>query len=157
MNSRLTVAAHVLGIIAHLEREEHRGATSEELAESVGTNAVVIRRVLGQLKAAGLIDSRRGAGGGSVLRRDPRAITLRDVYDAVEDDGCGLIGRHAGAVGEHCPVAPVIAQYLDELYVEAEEALKRTLQAVTVDAMSREVIARVRQCRDEAAPTSRSA
>jgi Rrf2 family protein len=157
MNSRLTVAAHVLGMIAHLEREERRGATSEELAESVGTNAVVIRRVLGQLKAAGLIDSRRGAGGGSVLRRDPRSITLRDVHEAVEEDGCGLIGRHASAVGARCPVAPVIAQYLDELYVEAEEALKRTLDAVTVDAMSREVIARVRQRCGDTAPTARLA
>ena len=147
MNSRLTVAAHVLGIIAHLEREEGRGATSEELAESVGTNAVVIRRVLGQLKAAGLVHSRRGAGGGSVLGRDPREITLRAVYEAVQEEGCGLIGRHAGALGEHCPVAPVIAHYLDELYVEAEEALKRTLASVTVDAMSREVMARVRRGR----------
>lgn len=83
MNSRLPVAGHVLGIIAHLEREE----------------------------------------------------------------GCGLIGRHAGALGAHCPVAPVIAHYLDELYVEAEEALKRTLARVTVDAMSRDVMARVRHCR----------
>lgn len=146
MNSRLTVAAHVLGLIAYLEREERRGATSDELAESVGTNAVVIRRVLLQLKAAGLIDSRRGAGGGSVLGRDPRQITLRAVYEAVQDDGCGLIGRHAGALGEHCPVAPVMASYLDELYTDAEEALKATLANVTVDSMSREVMARVRAC-----------
>lgn len=155
MNSRLTVAAHVLGIIAYLEREERRGATSDELAESVGTNAVVIRRVLGQLKAAGIVDSRRGAGGGSVLSRDPRDITLRVVYEAVQDDCCELIGRHAGAVGANCPVAPVIANYLDELYVEAEEALKRTLAGVTIDAMSREVMERVRSCRGgSAAPTA---
>ncbi|WP_439643521.1 Rrf2 family transcriptional regulator [Gemmatimonas sp.] len=146
MNSRLTVASHVLGMIASLEREEGRGATSDELASSVGTNAVVIRRVLGQLKTAGIIDTRRGAGGGSVLSRDPRDITLRAVYEAVEDDCGGLIGRHAGALGEHCPVAPVIADYLNSLYVEAEEALKRTLADVTVDAMSREVMARVRGC-----------
>lgn len=151
MNSRLTVAAHVLGIISYLEREEGRGATSDELAQSVGTNAVVIRRVLGQLKSAGLVDTRRGAGGGSVLSRDPREITLRAVYEAVEDDACTLIGRHASAVGAECPVAPVIASYLDGLYVEAEEALKRTLGEVTVDAMSREVMTRVRSCRGASA------
>jgi Rrf2 family protein len=153
MNSRLTVAAHVLGIIAYLEREEGRGATSDELAESVGTNAVVIRRVLGQLKGAGIVDSRRGAGGGSVLARDPREITMRDVYEAVQDESCELIGRHANGVGEDCPVAPVIAEYLDELYVDAEEALKRTLARVTVDSMSREVLARVR-ARIGGAPTN---
>lgn len=144
MNSRLTVASHVLGLIAYLEREEGRGATSDELAESVGTNAVVIRRVLGQLKAAGIVDSRRGAGGGSVLARDPREITLRTVYEAVQEEGSALIGRHANGVGKDCPVAPVIAEYLDELYVDAEEALRHTLARVTVDAMSRDVVHRVR-------------
>ncbi len=144
MNSRLTVASHVLGLIAYLERERGRGATSDELAESVGTNAVVIRRVLGQLKLAGLVDSRRGAGGGSVLARDPRDITLRAVYEAVQEHGSDLIGRHANGVGEDCPVAPVIAEYLDELYIDAEEALKRTLAQVTVDSMSKDVMTRVR-------------
>ena len=145
MNSRLTVASHVLGLIAYLEREEGRGATSDELAESVGTNAVVIRRVLGQLKNVGIVDSRRGAGGGSVLARDPKELTLRAVYEAVQDQGGEIIGRHANGVGEDCPVAPVIAEYLDELYMDAEEALKRTLAQVTVDSMSKEVMARVRQ------------
>lgn len=144
MNSRLTVAAHVLGIIAFLEREEGRGATSDELAESVGTNAVVIRRVLGQLKSAGIVDSRRGAGGGSVLARDPGEITLRAVYEAVQDESCELLGRHANGVGADCPVAPVIAEYLDEVYLDAEEALKRTLARVTVDSMSKDVMERVR-------------
>lgn len=144
MNSRLTVAAHVLGLIAFLEREEGRGATSDELAESVGTNAVVIRRVLGQLKHAGIVDSRRGAGGGSVLARAPESITLRTVYEAVQEDGAELLGRHANGVGADCPVAPVIAEYLDELYLDAEEALKRTLARVTIDTMSRDVMARAR-------------
>ena len=152
MNSRLTVAAHVLGLIAYLEREEGRGATSDELAESVGTNAVVIRRVLGQLKHAGIIDSRRGAGGGSVLARDPGAITLRAVYDAVQDEGRELLGRHANGVGADCPVAPVIAEYLDEVYLDAEEALKRALARVTIDSLSKDVMERVR-ARMAAAPT----
>lgn len=145
MNSRLTVAAHVLGIIAYVERNQHRATTSDELASSVGTNPVVVRRVLSQLKQAGLVDSRRGVGGGSILARDPREITMRMVYEAVEERDCELIGRHAGCVGEDCQVAPVIAEYLDELYADAEEALLRTLSAVTVDAMSRAVMDRVQR------------
>ena len=90
MNSRLTVASHVLGMIAFCEREGGRGITSDELAESVGTNAVVIRRILAQLKHAGLITSRRGAGVGSVLARPASAITLRMVHDAVHEE-CELI------------------------------------------------------------------
>jgi len=144
MNSRLTVAAHVLGMIAFCEREEGRGVTSEELAESVGTNAVVVRRVLSQLKHAGLVDSRRGAGGGSVLARPASDITLRMVHEAVQDECAEILGRHASAVGQQCPVAPVIASYLDDLYREAEEALRATLAGVTIEQMSLDVMQRLR-------------
>jgi len=144
VNSRLTVAAHVLGMIAFCEREEGRGVTSEELAESVGTNAVVVRRVLSQLKHAGLVDSRRGAGGGSVLARPASDITLRMVHEAVHEDCAEIIGRHASAVGQECQVAPVIADYLDELYREAEEALRASLARVTIEQMSLDVMQRLR-------------
>lgn len=151
MNSRLTVASHVLGMIAFCEREDGRGITSDELAESVGTNAVVIRRVLAQLKHAGLIDSRRGAGGGSVLARPAGEITLRMVHEAVHDEQCELIGRHAGDVSAVCPVAPVIAEYLEEIYREAEEALRQTLAQVTIEELSHDVMRRVEQRRTSVA------
>lgn len=145
MNSRLTVASHILGMLAFFEREQRPPATSEELAESLGTNAVVVRRVLSDLKVAGLVDSKRGPGGGSVLARDPRQITLRQAYDAICTDGEQLLGRYPGEVGPTCQVAPVIAEYLDELFHEAEEALVRRLGEVTVDQMSREIVNRLRR------------
>jgi len=145
MNSRLTVASHILGMLAFFEREKKPPATSEELADSLGTNPVVVRRVLSDLKAAGLVDSKRGPGGGSVLARDPRQITLRQAYDAVCVEGEQLLGRYPGDVGPACQVAPVIAQYLDELFQEAEEALVRRLGQVTVDEMSREIVSRLQR------------
>lgn len=145
MNSRLTVAAHVLALLAHRERQGGPAATSDELAKSVGTSPVVVRRVLAQLQAAGLVASRRGAGGGTVLARDPRRITLRQAYEAVEEADAGILGRHAAGVGESCNVAPVIAEYLDELYAEAEEALLAKLGEVTVDAMTADILDRLRR------------
>ncbi len=145
MNSRLTVAAHILGLLAAREGMSDGSTTSETLASSVGTNPVVVRRVLAQLKAAGLVDSRRGVGGGTVLARSPHEITLRMVYEAVDPHDCDMIGRHAGDVGAACAVAPVIAEYLDELYAEAEEALRRRLELVTVAQMAQSVMDRVRR------------
>jgi DNA-binding IscR family transcriptional regulator len=155
MNSRLTVAAHILGLLAAREEMAACSVTSEQLAASVGTNAVVVRRVLGQLKAAGLVDSRRGVGGGTVLARNPREITLRMVYEAVETDDVEMLGRHASALGAGCTVAPLIAEYLDELYADAEEALRRRLELVTVAQMAQSVMERVRRQRlasDTSAP-----
>ncbi len=145
MNSRLTVAAHILGLLAAREEMAACSTTSEQLASSVGTNAVVVRRVLGQLKAAGLVDSRRGVGGGTVLARNPSEITLRMVYEAVEADDAEMLGRHASALGAGCAVAPLIAEYLDELYADAEEALRRRLELVTVAQMAQSVMDRVRR------------
>lgn len=143
----MTMASHILGLLAYFEREQSRGVTSEELAESIGTNPVVVRRVLGDLKAAGLIDSRRGPGGGSVLARDAKTITLRHAYEAVRGDHQHLLGGYTGEVSARCQVAPVIAAYLDDLYREAEEALVRRLEQVSVDEMSRDIVSRLRRAR----------
>lgn len=92
MNSRLAIATHIWGIVAHRERDARGPVTSDELAESIGTNAVVVRRVLARLKDAGLVESRRGVGGGTVLARDPQLINLRQAYESVYETGAEVWG-----------------------------------------------------------------
>ncbi|MNI79545.1 putative HTH-type transcriptional regulator YwnA [compost metagenome] len=57
--------------------------TSEWIAGSVNTNAVVIRRITGMLKKAGLVNVTSGTGGAS-LNKELKEITLLDVYRSVE-------------------------------------------------------------------------
>ena len=52
---------------------------SEQVAESVNTNPVVIRRMLLELAEAGLVVSQTGSLGGSKLANDPSKTTLLDV------------------------------------------------------------------------------
>lgn len=78
-DTRLAVAIHILALMSFAGNEYK---TSDLLALSVNTNAVVIRRLIGQLKAAGLVDVRRGVGG-TTLTKKPENITLLDVYKAV--------------------------------------------------------------------------
>ena len=59
MSSKTSVAIHILTMLA-LKGE--CVVTSELIAESVNTNPVVIRRLMGLLREAGLVDSRPGAG-----------------------------------------------------------------------------------------------
>ena len=77
MTSRFTVAIHILSL---LDLNKGVSRTSEELAMSVNTNPVVIRKILGILKKAGLIHIQMGQGGGATLAVEPEKITLRDVY-----------------------------------------------------------------------------
>ena len=78
-DTRLAVAAHILALLSFTGKEYK---SSDLLARSVNTNAVVVRRLTGQLKKAGLVDVRRGVGG-TTLNRKPEDITLLDVYKAV--------------------------------------------------------------------------
>jgi DNA-binding IscR family transcriptional regulator len=76
-NSRFAVAVHVLTLMAWAEDESLK---SEQVAESVNTNAVVIRRMVCELAEAGLVVSQKGSTGGSRLARNSQEITLLDVF-----------------------------------------------------------------------------
>ena len=137
MNNQLAIALHILGFLASRGDEP---LTSETLAATYGTSPVVLRRVLAKLRRAGLVATRRGVGGGSVLARQPSAINLREAYEAVAEDTEILRRPASGCSGR---VATIVAGYIDELYAEAEQALLGKLEAVTVAEMDREVRARI--------------
>lgn len=138
MSSELAVGLHIVGFLTARRGEP---ITSETLAETYGTSPVVIRRVLSKLSKAGLVETRRGVGGGSVLAQDSAACTLRDVYEAVVEDQPLLRRPPRDGSG----VAKVLADYINDLYGEAEEALLSRLGSVTVEEMDATV--RPRICR----------
>lgn len=138
-SSRMTVATHALTWMAWVCPKRPDGiVTSEQIASSVKTNPVVIRRVLGSLRAAGLVESQRGQGAGWRLTRSPESITLRDVYLAVEPDP--LIALHAAPPNQDCPVGRGIPPVLREVYDRAEESMKAELAAVTIADVARETV-----------------
>jgi Rrf2 family protein len=143
MTCRFTLAVHILGMLAWSMRDRGEPVTSEELANSINTNPVVVRRVLGDLRRAGLVETKRGVGGGVTLARSATAITLRDAYEAIEE-GEDLFGGYPSGPNPRCAVGPTLAVYLEEVFGRAEESLKKSLGRVTVDSMVKEIVARVR-------------
>lgn len=55
------------------------------IADAHGINSGFLVQILLQLKAAGLVESVRGASGGYQLARTPEEISLADVLNCVED------------------------------------------------------------------------
>src|ERR1043165_8077553 len=80
---RFAFAVHVLAVLA-LQRAMGAGACSDKLAHSVNTNPVVIRRLLSQLRKAGLVTTQKGSTGGAALGCPPESISLDAVYRAIE-------------------------------------------------------------------------
>lgn len=136
-SSRFAVAAHILTLLMQGRDEP---VTSEFIAGSVNTNPVVIRRVLGALRTARLVTSQGGNGGGWRLVGNPEAITLRDVYRAVEDEV--LFPLHHRPPNPHCPVGRHIQQVLSGRFAAATQVMEEELARTTVADMLREVQAR---------------
>jgi Rrf2 family protein len=129
-NSRVTIAVHALAWLALAERRGQRVLTSEQVAASVNTNPVVIRRSLGELRRAGLVAVRHGAGAGWSLARPPEDITLLDVYEAVEPSP--LFGMHHTEPNLECPVGRGIRPALDQVYGEVEQVLRAALERTSI-------------------------
>ena len=142
-SSRLPVATHILLCIALLGHE-HK-TTSTFLAGSVGVNPVIVRNVLGQLKAAGLVAVEPGVGGAS-LTKDPAEITLCDVLEAVEDD-TSVFHMHEHPSPE-CPIGRNVHAVLGMELDAAEQAMLDRLASTTLANLAdatRERIARQEQ------------
>ncbi|MEK0313356.1 Rrf2 family transcriptional regulator [Cohnella sp. 56] len=139
ISSRFSIGVHILALLAIRPQDHH---TSEWLAGSVGTNPVVIRRVLGLLKKAGLANVRAGSGG-ATLARELDEITLLDVYRAVDVVEAGNLFHMHEQPNPNCPVGANIEQVLRLLMLKAQSALEGVLAAVTlrelVDVLAMEI------------------
>ena len=140
-NSRMTVAVHALAWMALAQRQGHGTLTSDQIAASVNTNPVIIRRSLGALRRKGLVRVRHGAGAGWSLARPPEEITLLHVHDAV---GQGPpFGLHHTEPNLECPVGKGIGPALGDIYSEIEQSMRRELALVSVaDVLRQTLLAR---------------
>ena len=128
ISSRFTIAIHVLSCIETFKNEK---VTSDFLAGSVNVNPIVIRRLLQQLKAAGIINVIRGTGGAQIAK--PLSdITLLDIYHAVEcvDDG-GLFHFHENP-NPKCPVGRNIHNVLDEKLERIQRVMEQEMSGITM-------------------------
>jgi len=131
-DSKLSSVLHVLLHLAHSDRP----MTSEQMAAMLGTNPVLVRRVLAGLRERGYISSERGHGGGWSVTCDLAQVTLRDVYDAVGAPTVFAMGNR----NEHssCLVEQAVNASLADAFAEAEALLVERLGQVTLADLSRD-------------------
>src|SRR3979411_3534045 len=97
---QFTIAAHIMAALGYCHGEEISSAT---LADSVNADPSFVRKSLSRLSKAGLVVTKRGKGGASVLARPPRQITLLDIYRASAAPQAFAI--HSYPVHKKCPVS----------------------------------------------------
>ncbi|WP_169089765.1 Rrf2 family transcriptional regulator [Paenibacillus sp. PL91] len=131
ISSRFSIAVHILSLIAVSPKD----CTGDYIAGSVNTNPVIIRRIMGMLKKAGLIDIRPGVGGASLLK-DRDQITLLDVYHAVEVIDDGQLFNFHDEPNPNCPVGRNIEAALRFEMKEAQSAMEQRLAQVTLSQLA---------------------
>lgn len=127
ITAKLTIALHVLMAIKQFEGQYK--TTSAFLAGSVKVNAVVIRNILLQLKAAGIISVKAGSGGSQLLK-EPKDITIFDVYEAVVEEK-DLFRLHENPNPE-CPVGRYVHQILDVRLSALQQKFLDEMKGVTL-------------------------
>jgi DNA-binding IscR family transcriptional regulator len=131
ISSRFSIAVHILSLIAI----SYKDCTGDFIADSVNTNPVIIRRIIGMLKKAGLVEVRSGVGGASLLK-DPDQISLLDVYRAVEVIEDGKLFNFHDEPNPACPVGRNIEAALRSEMMEAQSAMEQRLSQVTLDQLT---------------------
>lgn len=129
ISSRFTIAIHILICIETFK--DDKKVTSDFLASSVNVNPVVIRRLLQQLKSAGIVNVVRGSGGTEAARPIDK-ITLLDIYHAVECVEDGKLFHFHENPNKLCPVGRNIHNILDVRLDAIQEAMEKEMKSVTI-------------------------
>ena len=138
MDTRFSSAIHTLIMIAGAETP----MTSDQIAESVGTNASYVRKITGLLKKQGIIDSRQGISGFTLLV-EPEELSLLDIYQAIaETEQVHVFDLHQNPndeciVGRH--IQPVLTDVFRGIEEKAEQELKNTTLADCMQKMKMEI------------------
>lgn len=134
-NTQFALGVHMLTLLGGADVS----MSSEVLAGSTGSNPVHARRVLARLRAAGLVESRPGVGGGWQLAADPATITLADAWRAVQCED-PLLGVHEA--NPACSVGQRIQGALANVNRRAAAAVESELERTTIAQLEHDTLAR---------------
>lgn len=129
ISSKFIIAVHLLAVIDYLGDNEK--VTSNILAKSIGSNPVIVRNVMGNLKESGIIDISQGKSG-VLLTRKTNEITFYDVYKAVESvKEEGLFHFHENPNPE-CPIGSNIHKAMDIKLETIQQSMEEEMKKITI-------------------------
>jgi Rrf2 family protein len=101
----------------------------DKIAENTGSSRHHVAKILQRMVKEGFLESHRGPSGGFFLSRDPRQITLLDIYEAIEGK-IRITGCQSGN-----PVCPFSKCILGNVVTEMTLLFRDHLGSTTLDSM----------------------
>ncbi|WP_226352574.1 MULTISPECIES: Rrf2 family transcriptional regulator [unclassified Pseudonocardia] len=137
LDIRFSRALQAMLYLAAAAEGDGSTVSSGRLAEALGTNPSLVRRLLVPLGAAGLVESTRGRSGGARLARPAGEITLAEIHRCAVGEkplwACSPETEHV------CPVTPHAAAYFAGLTADVEQAVQASLEGRTLADALREM------------------
>lgn len=138
ISSRFTIAIHMLACM-DVFKDEYK-ITSDFLASSINVNPVIIRKILSQLKDAGLIEVKRGPGGATIAKPLEK-ITFFDVYQSVDCLEENTLFHFHENPSPNCPVGKNIHNVLDDKLLRIQAAMEAELKSITLADVKEDLVA----------------
>lgn len=135
ISTKFTIAIHILAAVEFFSKDQK--VTSDLLSSSIGSNAVIVRGIMSDLKTAGLITTKRGPGG-ITLSKPLSEISFYDVYVAVEKRNPELFNFHENP-NPKCPVGRNIHVALDEQLNKAQNNFEEDLKKYKVSDVAKKI------------------
>lgn len=114
--------------LAQMDPEGAALTLASDIAEAANIPKPYLTKVLARLQAAGIVEGKRGQGGGLRLTRPASQITVFEVAETIEGPGwrtgC-LLGIPGCSEGKPCPA--------HDYWASARAEIVETLRAMTLD------------------------
>lgn len=136
ISSRFTLAIHIFACV-DIFKNDYK-VTSDFISKSTNVNPVIIRKILLQLRNAGLIEVARGTGG-TTITRPLSEITFLDIYRAVECVEDNTLFHFHENPNEKCPVGRNVHNVLDDKLQRVQTAMERELQSITLEDVKKDL------------------
>jgi len=127
VSTQFSIAVHMMVGLGYLP---HTDTTSTHLAMSVNTSPSFVRRILSKLSKAGLVCTKMGKTGSTALARDPKDITLLDIYKAVEAPKAFAI--HDYPEQKSCLVSCAIKSSMDKVLEKTQGSMEKSLDEISL-------------------------
>ena len=126
-------ACCIMAILA--DPKQKTPITNDALSEKMSVSPTYLKKISRKLVVANLITSAQGAGGGFILAREMKGVTLHDVVLAIEGNAPffqpqGVIERRQVKIGMNM---------IEKVFSEAQEKWSEYLKTVTLEDVTREV------------------
>lgn len=131
MSGNFITATHLLAYLTYVQDRAGR-ASSKEIAAQIQTSPVVVRRVMQQLTAAGLVHTHLGTNGGTSLARPAARISLLDIFEAVRGHEHDLFAEQAMQRPGCSAIVNSLQHTLTGKLAAARAALHASLAAVSI-------------------------